>query len=122
MIFLDNSLNTANLAHFPEQKILGARREKPYVLVIPALPLPLIVGTLSDLSCHRTPHGGFCLDSEQSPHLCAETIYAGESCALPGDRTRSCTRNGRGTARHITRANNIMSDSTFAVFLSHPPG
>jgi hypothetical protein len=63
-------------------------------------------------SCHRTPHGGFCLDSELSPCLCAETIYAGEDCAQPGDRARPCSCCGRGTGRHIAHLNrNSMNDS-----------
>jgi hypothetical protein len=67
----------------------------------------------------RTSYGGFRLDSELSPHLCAETIHAGENPAQSGDRTRSRARNCSCTPRRLA---NPINDPTFIGSLSYPVG
>ena len=119
IVFPRQLLNRGESSAFPGAKNSWCTMRKT-VRVISSVPAVLRGHRLSFR--HRTPHGGFGLDSELSPCLCAETIYAGEDCAQPGDRKRPCTCRGRGTARRIAHPDsNSMNDSHAVISLNHPP-
>jgi hypothetical protein len=69
---------------------------------------------------HRSPRRGLCFNTELSSCLRPEAIHVGESCAQPGNRTRSCSCNRRGNARPVAITDtNTIGHFTLVVYFAY---